>query len=180
MRDCLEDITTLSAVDLRESPDAYSEAMRHAYWEDRDLAGAIAISFAGISRLLAEAPAAGPERALELRSQAKRLTYDLASYTWPGWDEPGIIVTPPEMRAGYAAARANRRPRGARRPSDALPSANLQQQLALAAPDAQDQQCLAFRYLAEFADGSHALAVDRDDDVVRAQAALRGCAARLD
>ena len=109
MRDCLEDITNLSAVDLRESPDAYSEAMRHAYWEDRDLAGATAIAFAGISRLLAEAPAAGPDRAHELRSQAKRLTYDLASFTWPGWDEPGIIVTPPEMRAGYAAARANLR-----------------------------------------------------------------------
>lgn len=109
MRDCLDDITTLAAIDLRASPDAYSEAMRHAYWEDRDLAGAIAIAFAGISRLLAEAPAAGPERALELRSQAKRLTYDLASFTWPGWDEPGIIVTPPEMRAGFAAARANLR-----------------------------------------------------------------------
>lgn len=109
MRDCLADITALAEVDLAESPDAYSEAMRHAYWEDRDLAGAIAIAFAGISRLLAEARTATPERAHGLRSRAKQLTYDLASYTWPGWDEPGIIVTPPEMRAGFAAARANLR-----------------------------------------------------------------------
>lgn len=109
MRDCLADITALAEVDLAASPDAYSEAMRHAYWEDRDLAGAIAIAIAGISRLLAEARAAAPDQALGLRSQAKQLTYDLASFSWPGWDEPGIIVTPPEMRAGFAAARANLR-----------------------------------------------------------------------
>jgi hypothetical protein len=109
MRDCLVDIATLAETDLTESPDAYSEAMRHAYWEDKDLAGATAIAFAGISRLLAEARSAEPSRAYALRSGAKQLTYDLASFTWPGWDEPGIIVTPPEMRAGLAAARANLR-----------------------------------------------------------------------
>ena len=109
MRDCLVDISTLAEVDLVDSPDAYSEAMRHAYWEDKDLAGATAIAFAGISRLLAEARGADSTRAEALRSGAKQLTYDLASFTWPGWDEPGIIVTPPEMRAGFAAARANLR-----------------------------------------------------------------------
>ena len=109
MRDCLADIAALAEVDLAEKPKAYSEAMRHAYWEDKDLAGAIAIAFAGISRLLADARLADVSRSLELRVQAKQLTYDLASFTWPGWDEPGIIVTPPEMRAGLAAARANLR-----------------------------------------------------------------------
>lgn len=109
MRDCIADIAALAEVDLSASPDAYSEAMRHAYWEDKDLAGAIAIAFAGISRLLAEARSAEPEHAPALRSGAKKLTYDLASFSWPGWDEPGIIVTPPEMRAGFAAARANLR-----------------------------------------------------------------------
>ncbi len=109
MRDCLADIAALAEIDLAESPDAYSKAMRRAYWEDKDLAGAIAIAFGGISRLLAEARGGPPERASALRNAAKQLTYDLASFTWPGWDEPGIIVTPPEMRAGFAAARANLR-----------------------------------------------------------------------
>jgi len=107
MRDCLVDIATLAQVDLSSSPEAYHEAMRAAYWEDKDLAGAIAIAFAGISRLLAEARHGSAQDAGARRSSAKALTYDLASFTWPGWDEPGIIVTPPEMRAGYAAARAN-------------------------------------------------------------------------
>ena len=109
MRDCLADIAALAEIDLLHETDAYSEAMRHAYWDDKDLSGASAIAFAGISRMLAEARTAESGAALELRSQAKRLTYDLASFTWPGWDEPGIIVTPPEMRAGHAAARANLR-----------------------------------------------------------------------
>ncbi len=107
MRDCLVDIAALAQVDLTDSPEAYNEAMRTAYWEDKDLAGAIAIAFAGISRLLAEARHGSPEHARVRRSQAKALTYDLASFTWPGWDEPGIVITPPEMRAGHAAARAN-------------------------------------------------------------------------
>ena len=107
MRDSYADIAALAEVDLAAKPKAYSEAMRHAYWDDKDLSAAMAIAWAGISRLLALAHASDPEQAYELRSQAKALSYDLASFTWAGWDEPGIVITPPEARAGCAAARAN-------------------------------------------------------------------------
>jgi len=107
MRDSYADIAALAEVDLSAKPDAYSEAMRHAYRQDKDLSGAMAIAWAGIGRLLAMAHESEPGRAHDLRSQAKALTYDLASYTWAGWDEPGIVITPPEARAGCAAARAN-------------------------------------------------------------------------
>ncbi len=107
MRDPYADIAALAEVDLGARPDAYSEAMRHAYRQDKDLSGAMAIAWAGIGRLLALAHESEPGRARELRSQAQRLTYDLASFTWAGWDEPGIVITPPEARAGCAAARAN-------------------------------------------------------------------------
>lgn len=107
MRDSFADIAALAEVDLAAEPKAYSEAMRHAYWEDKDLSAAMAIAWAGISRFLATAHRAGPAEAFELRSQAKALSYDLASFTWAGWDEPGIVITPPEARAGCAAARAN-------------------------------------------------------------------------
>ena len=107
MRDSFADIATLAEVDLAAQPKAYTEAMRHAYWEDKDLSAAMAIAWAGISRLLALAHKSAPEQAYELRSQAKALSYDLASFTWAGWDEPGIVITPPEARAGCAAARAN-------------------------------------------------------------------------
>jgi hypothetical protein len=107
MRDSYADIAALAEVDLAVQPTAYLEAMRHAYWEDKDLSAAMAIAWAGISRLLATAHGAEPAAADGLRSQAKALSYDLASFTWAGWDEPGIVITPPEARAGYAAARAN-------------------------------------------------------------------------
>jgi len=107
MRDPYADIAALAEVDLTAQPTAYSEAMRHAYHEDKDLSAAMAIAWAGISRLLALAYATGPAGSYELRSQAKALSFDLASFTWPGWDEPGIVITPPEARAGCAAARAN-------------------------------------------------------------------------
>lgn len=107
MRDSFADIAALAEIDLGAQPDAYSTAMRAAYREDKDLSGAMAIAWAGISRLLALAHAADTGQAYELRSQAKALSYDLASFTWVGWDEPGIVITPPEARAGCAAARAN-------------------------------------------------------------------------
>ena len=37
------------------------------------------------------------------------MCYDLASFTWPGWDEPGIKVTQSDMWAGLDAAKANLR-----------------------------------------------------------------------
>ncbi len=107
MRDSYADIAALAEVDVEVQPDAYTEAMRHAYWQDKDLSAAMAIAWAGIGRLLALAHGSEPGRALELRSRVKALTYDLASFTWAGWDEPGIVITPPEARAGCAAARAN-------------------------------------------------------------------------
>ena len=89
--------------------DAYREAMRTSYWDDHDIYVVMAVAYAGISRLLAAAadPGADEEAEYALRSAAKGLTYDLASFTWIGWDEPGIVVDPSIAAAGLAAARAN-------------------------------------------------------------------------
>jgi hypothetical protein len=69
----------------------------------------MAIAYAGISRLLALAadPGTPEEDEYDLRSAAKGLTYDLASFTWVGWDEPDIVVDPSIAAAGRAAAFAN-------------------------------------------------------------------------
>ena len=96
-------------IDTAALSDAYREAMRTAYWEEHDLHVVIAVAYAGISRLLAAAadPGTGEEAEYTLRSAAKGLTYDLASFTWPGWDEPGIDIDPSMAAAGLAAARTN-------------------------------------------------------------------------
>ena len=37
------------------------------------------------------------------------MNYDLASFCWEGWDEPGIVVTPEDSAAGAQAADENLR-----------------------------------------------------------------------
>lgn len=95
--------------DLDRVPDAYQQTMRAAYWDDRDVHIVVAVAYAGVSRLLTEAARVDVDDETEyaMRSAAKGLTYDLASFTWVGWDEPGIEISPAERSAGLAAARTN-------------------------------------------------------------------------
>lgn len=93
--------------DLGEAANAYGEAMKAAYWTDKDIALVTAMAYAGVSRLLTAASSAEPDAAYQARSAAKGLMYDLASFSWVGWDEPGIQPSPAESAAGLAAARSN-------------------------------------------------------------------------
>lgn len=101
-------IASLAGIkDLTEASNAYTEAMRTAYWTDKDIPMATAIAHAGVSRLLVAAESADRDGAYELRSSAKGLMYDLASFTWVGWDAPGVVIGPTDASAGLAAARSN-------------------------------------------------------------------------
>ena len=93
--------------DPAEAAEAYSEAMRTAYWDDKDVHLTMAIAYAGVSRLLNAADGADEATAHDLRSKAKGMTYDLASFTWAGWDEPGVDIAPSDEAAGLSAARTN-------------------------------------------------------------------------
>ncbi|MGI9529441.1 MAG: hypothetical protein ACR2NG_06990 [Acidimicrobiia bacterium] len=95
--------------DLDHVGDAYRETMRAAYWDDKDVHIVVAVAYAGVSRLLTEAARVDVDDETEyaLRSAAKGLTYDLASFAWIGWDEAGIELSSPERSAGLAAARTN-------------------------------------------------------------------------
>lgn len=88
--------------------DCYLELQKHLYYEAKDLANLTLISAAGIQFTLSQAHRA-PHSAYLLRSKAKALTYNLASYTWPGWDEPKLPISPVELAIGLSAARANLR-----------------------------------------------------------------------
>ncbi|MYB75498.1 MAG: hypothetical protein F4X83_00015 [Chloroflexi bacterium] len=43
--------------------------------------------------------------AKEFRYAAKRMATNVASFTWPGWDEPGIAISADQMRQGLLYAR---------------------------------------------------------------------------
>ena len=48
---------------------------------------------------------ADDDRAAELTFKAKQMATNCASFTWPGWDEPGVTITPDQMRIGLDAGR---------------------------------------------------------------------------
>lgn len=109
---------SFSAVELLcREPDAvaaaktFSEAANHFYWKDKDLVSSVMLGRAGVQHALTAATRrdlADP-RALELRGQAKAMAYNLASFTWPGWDEPGIVIGPCDLATGMDAAKTNLR-----------------------------------------------------------------------
>ena len=101
-------IAQLAAIgDLSEAAEAYRSSMRSAYWEDADIPTVTAMAYAGVAHLLAGAEAVGGDAADGARYAAKGLMYDLASFTWPGWDQPGVEIAPSDATGGLAAARMN-------------------------------------------------------------------------
>ncbi len=103
---------------LAQQPDpaaavsVFAELVRYLYWQQKDIHRVIVMAQAGIQFGLTTALAQDAydgNLAAKLRSSAKGLAYDLGSFTWPGWDEPGIILTEEHRRFGREAARVNLR-----------------------------------------------------------------------
>jgi hypothetical protein len=87
-----------NAVVLERLGDAHAR-MRDAYWRQRDIGSVVRI---------AERALDAAERADEaVLSVIKAIAYDLASFTWPGWAEPGVRLDAAHRAAGLAAARRN-------------------------------------------------------------------------
>src|SRR4051794_31454663 len=95
---------------MRDPPAAaqcYADAVVDAYWKRKDLPTVVAVARAGIQFTLTTALfTAAPDQVEKLRSTAKAIAYNLASFTWPGWDEAGIVCTPADLAAGFDAAKA--------------------------------------------------------------------------
>jgi hypothetical protein len=116
---CLEEADTFTAIEfLNQQPDpllvaeAYDDLVKDLYWERRNIPQVIAMSRAGIQYCFDQAEkvaASDWETAYSLRSAAKRLTFNLASFTWPGWNEAHIVLEPPHVAEGLDAARLNLR-----------------------------------------------------------------------
>ena len=85
----------------------FEDLMLDCYWKAKSVAQVIHFANAGIHYCLAQACERdeGDDSARELRFAAKRLATNAASFTWIGWDEPGIEISPEQMRHGIAFAR---------------------------------------------------------------------------
>ena len=97
--------------DPTTSAKAFVEVMRHLYWQKKDMHKSVQIAQAGAHFCLTISARAGidPAQATNLRGIAKGLMYDIASFTWPGWNEPGITITAADLELGLDAAKANLR-----------------------------------------------------------------------
>lgn len=78
----------------------YSELVRLLYWQEHDVPAMISMARAGIQYCLSFSVP-------EMRGYGKTIAYNLASFTWPGWDEPGIKLSPADILTGLDAAKLN-------------------------------------------------------------------------
>lgn len=87
---------------------AYNEVVRHAYWQMYDLDATVTLAKNGIAYAAQQAKGADEAQAAELNDQVKAMAYNLASFTWPGWDEDWIEDIPAEyLKLGLDAAHTN-------------------------------------------------------------------------
>ncbi len=85
----------------------YIQVSNYLYWTASDLPSCITFSQLGIDTSLANArqvQSSNPPLAAALQQSAATLAYNLASFTWPGWGEPGIEITPADLAKGFMAA----------------------------------------------------------------------------
>lgn len=83
-------------------------AVRHLYWQEKDLSRAMILGWAAIHFGLEAAHHASID-ADTLRDQARVVAYNLASFGWTGWDEPGIAIDATAQTLALEAARLSLR-----------------------------------------------------------------------
>ncbi|NNE93644.1 MAG: hypothetical protein HKN23_18500 [Verrucomicrobiales bacterium] len=88
---------------------ACGDLMNHFYWQKKNLGTCLTFARAGLQHGLVQARGLEGNAAVELQSAAKALAYDLASFTWPGWNEEGMTPSANEVAEGFQAARTNLR-----------------------------------------------------------------------
>lgn len=74
------------------------------YWEQKDLSTYVVLT-KHLFRTAIENHDAGGEYADDFGNRILGLGYDLASMTWPGWDEDGIDMTEEFRKTGLVAAK---------------------------------------------------------------------------
>jgi tetratricopeptide (TPR) repeat protein len=98
--------------DFRTIVNSYNNLIGDLYWKEKALDAVVPIANAGIKYCLdksQEFAKTDPETSTKLKILAKVFSANLASFTWPGWDEEGITVTDADLKAGLEAAKLNLR-----------------------------------------------------------------------
>lgn len=75
----------------------YHGAIRHLYWSEKDLGTLVQVGRRALSYAADEAHL----------GFVKSIAYDVGSFCWPGWNEPGIAPGPDALALGAEAAALN-------------------------------------------------------------------------
>lgn len=85
-----------------------SDALRDAYWNAKDIDACRRIARVAIDWGTSRAKScADPEQAREVLGRVKEIAYNLGSFLWAGWDEPGIALSEDDVAMGSDAATLN-------------------------------------------------------------------------
>ncbi len=89
---------------------AFDLLILHYYWQKEDLPVVVDLARGAIvyGRSHAESEAAAEVRS-RILLRVKAIAYNLASFTWPGWGEEGIVVRKADREQGVTAADLNLR-----------------------------------------------------------------------
>ena len=96
--------------DYKEIAQRYEYLVRDLYWQEKAVDAIVPVARAGIQYCLtkaselAEKDSAGAHKMVDY---AKIISYNLSSFTWPGWDEKDIVITDEALVAGLEAALLN-------------------------------------------------------------------------
>ncbi len=87
----------------------YLDLAMDFYWKEKNVPAVVNFAQAGIHYCLLKAQDYSKDDALKLKGIAMALSYNLASFTWPGWDEKGIVISKADLNTGLDAAKLNLR-----------------------------------------------------------------------
>lgn len=117
VRKLIEDSDSYAAVEMIQEKGSFAEVaqryeflVRDLYWQEKALHAVVPIANAGVLYCLTKADELSEkdaEGASKLVKYAKIMSFNLSSFTWPGWDEKGIVITEHALVAGLEAAKLN-------------------------------------------------------------------------
>lgn len=88
----------------------YDELVRDLYWKAKNVAAVIVVARGGIHYCLTTMAEMNNYKDRELFGGfAKKMAFNLASFLWPGWDEPGVSLSSGDIAVGLDAAKLNLR-----------------------------------------------------------------------
>lgn len=96
--------------DYKEIAQRYEYLVRDLYWQEKSVEAIVPVARAGIQYCLTKASELAEKdsaAAHKMVDYAKIISYNLSSFTWPGWDEKDIVITDDALVAGLEAAMLN-------------------------------------------------------------------------